>query len=99
MINAITLRPLRVGTVTDTIAVCKQAQKLNWGVVVTGMDVETEDDFLADLSVALRAGQLKVGAPNALGRVVKYNRLLRIEDKLGEGALYVGNQFRRPPEP
>lgn len=63
------------------------------------MPTETEDSFIADLAVGLRAGQLRAGAPVSMERLSKYNRLLCIEDELGTGAAYVGNQFRRPPEP
>lgn len=63
------------------------------------MPTETDDSFISDFAVAMRAGQVRAGAPVNLERGCKYNRLLRIEDELGEGALFVGNQFRRPPAP
>jgi len=69
----------------------------NWGVFVSHRSGETTDDFIADLTVGLRTGHLKTGAPARGERVVKYNRLMDIEDELkarGEEVVYAGAEFR-----
>jgi len=67
-----------------------------WGVMVSHRSGETEDTFIADLVVGLRTGQIKTGAPCRSERLSKYNQLLRIEEELGEKALYAGEHFRKP---
>jgi len=67
-----------------------------YGVVVSERSGETEDSIIADLVVALNAGQIKTGAPVRSERTGKYNQLLRIEEELGSSARYAGRDFRRP---
>jgi len=66
------------------------AKKAHWTAVISHRSGETEDTTIADLAVALNAGQIKTGAPARSDRVAKYNQLLRIENELGERALYPG---------
>lgn len=69
-------------------------KKNNWGVMVSHRSGETEDVFIADLVVALRTGQIKTGAPCRSERNAKYNQLLRIEESLGNNAVFAGEKFR-----
>lgn len=86
--NALLLKVNQIGTVTETIHAAALAQKNNWKVVVSHRSGETEDSFIADLVVALNAGQSKFGAPARSDRNAKYNQLLRIEEELGKKARY-----------
>jgi enolase len=88
--NALLLKVNQIGTVTESIEACKLAQKKGWGVMVSHRSGETEDTFIADLVVALRAGQIKTGAPCRGERTAKYNQLMRIEDELGDKARFTG---------
>uniref|UniRef100_A0A1D1XZC4 phosphopyruvate hydratase n=2 Tax=Anthurium amnicola TaxID=1678845 RepID=A0A1D1XZC4_9ARAE len=88
--NGLLLKINQVGTVTDAIEVVKQAKDAHWGVIVSHRCGETEDSFIADLAVGLATGQVKAGAPCRGERVVKYNQLLRIEEELGDQAVYAG---------
>ena len=80
----------QIGTLTETLDVVSLAQRSAIGVVVSHRSGETEDTTIADLAVATNAGQLKAGAPSRGERTAKFNRLLRIEEELGEGARYAG---------
>ena len=74
------------------------AQGAGWGVMTSHRSGETEDSFIADLAVGLCTGQIKTGAPCRGERTAKYNQLLRIEEELGERAIYPGKElFRTPP--
>ncbi len=86
--NAVIIKPNQVGTLTETIAAVRMAQKVRWGVVVSHRSGETNDPFIADLTVAMGAGALKTGAPCRGERVEKYNQLLRIEDDLKDVAIH-----------
>lgn len=86
--NALLLKVNQIGTVTESIKACQDAQKAGWGVMVSHRSGETEDAFIADLVVGLGAGQIKSGAPCRSERTAKYNQLLRIEEELGEKAKY-----------
>ncbi len=86
--NSILIKPNQIGTLTETLDVIEAAHKSGYTAVVSHRSGETEDTFLADLAVAVNAGQLKAGAPSRTDRVAKYNRLLRIEEELGGNALY-----------
>lgn len=86
--NAILLKPNQIGTLSETIRTCQLAQKKGFKTIVSHRSGETEDTTIADLSVALSAGQIKTGAPCRSERVAKYNRLLRIEDALGAAAIF-----------
>ena len=86
--NAILLKPNQIGTLSETIRTCQSAQKKGLKTIVSHRSGETEDTTIADLAVALGAGQIKTGAPCRSERVAKYNRLLRIEDALGQAAVF-----------
>jgi enolase len=86
--NAVLIKPNQIGTVTETIAAVRMAQRVNWGVVVSHRSGETVDSFIADFSVAMDTGALKTGAPCRGERIEKYNQLLRIEDDLKDAAMH-----------
>jgi len=88
--NSILIKPNQVGTLTETIAAIQMAQQAGWTAVVSHRSGETEDTTIADLAVGLNTGQIKAGAPCRSERTAKYNRLLRIEDELGENASFAG---------
>ncbi len=75
---------------TESIAAVEMVQRAGWTAVVSHRSGETEDATIADLVVGLNAGQIKTGAPARSDRVAKYNQLLRIEDDLGDAAVYPG---------
>ncbi len=89
----------QIGTLSEAIAATTLAHRAGWRVVVSHRSGETEDTTIADVSVALRTGQIKTGAPCRTERVAKYNQLLRIEEELGERATYPGRDAfaRRGP--
>ncbi|KAG8466574.1 hypothetical protein KFE25_007953 [Diacronema lutheri] len=93
--NAMLLKVNQIGTVTEAIAAYKLCVEHEWGVFVSHRSGETEDTFIADLTVALGAGHLKSGAPCRSERLAKYNQLLRIEEELGADAQYAGTDFRK----
>ena len=88
--NSILIKPNQIGTLTETIAAIKMAQQAGWTAIVSHRSGETEDTTIADLSVGLNTGLIKAGAPCRSERTAKYNRLLRIEDELGESASFAG---------
>ena len=88
--NSVLIKVNQIGTLTETMRVVERAQKEGWTAVVSHRSGETEDTTIADLSVALNAGLIKTGAPCRGERVAKYNRLLRIEEELGDAARYAG---------
>ncbi|KAK6921086.1 Enolase, N-terminal [Dillenia turbinata] len=85
----------QIGTVTESIKAALDSKAAGWGVMVSHRSGETEDNFIADLSVGLASGQIKTGAPCRSERLAKYNQLLRIEEELGN-VRYVGEAFRSP---
>ncbi|XP_052875055.1 enolase-like isoform X2 [Gossypium arboreum] len=89
----------QIGSVTESIEAVKMSKKAGWGVMASHRSGETEDTFIADLSVSLATGQIKTGAPCRSERLAKYNQLLRIEEELGSDAIYAGASFRAPVEP
>ncbi|XP_024026742.1 cytosolic enolase 3 [Morus notabilis] len=93
--NALLLKINQIGTVTEAIEVVKLAKDAHWGVVTSHRCGETEDSFIADLSVGLATGQIKAGAPCRGERLAKYNQLLRIEEELGDHAVYAGEDWRQ----
>jgi enolase len=96
--TAILVKLNQIGSLTETLDVMRLAAGNGYGVVVSHRSGETEDTTIADLSVALDAGQIKTGAPARSERVAKYNRLLRIEEQLGDVARYAGGSaLRRRP--
>jgi enolase len=90
--NAVLIKLNQIGTLSETIAAIEMAYKANWGAMVSHRSGETVDSFIADLTVAMRTGQLKTGAPCRGERVEKYNQLMRIEEELGEAAVYAGRK-------
>eukprot|EP01125_Pyxidicula_operculata_P000361 TRINITY_DN10408_c0_g1_i1.p1 TRINITY_DN10408_c0_g1~~TRINITY_DN10408_c0_g1_i1.p1 ORF type:complete len:440 (+),score=141.60 TRINITY_DN10408_c0_g1_i1:95-1414(+) len=94
--NCLLLKVNQIGSVTEAIQACNDAQKAGWGVMVSHRSGETEDSTIADLVVGLRTGQIKTGAPCRSERLSKYNQLLRIEEELGSKAVYAGADFRHP---
>lgn len=94
--NCLLLKVNQIGSVTEAIEACNLAQKSGWGVMVSHRSGETEDTFIADLVVGLCTGQIKTGAPCRSERLSKYNQILRIEEELGDAAVYAGVNFRHP---
>jgi enolase len=88
--NALLLKVNQIGSVTEAIDAANLAMKNNWKVMVSHRSGETEDNFIADLVVGLCTGQIKTGAPCRSERLAKYNQLLRIEEELGDKAVYAG---------
>ncbi len=88
--NSLLCKVNQIGTLTEAVAAVTMAQRAGWTAVVSHRSGETEDVTIADLVVALNAGQIKTGAPCRSDRVAKYNQLLRIEEQLGEAAVYPG---------
>ncbi len=86
--NAILIKVNQIGTVSEAMKAIETAKRAGYKVIVSHRSGETEDSFIADLSVGVNAGQIKTGAPCRSDRVAKYNQLLRIEDMLGAGAEY-----------
>merc|ERR1711868_72785 len=94
--NALLLKVNQIGTLTESIKACKMSHAAGWNVMVSHRSGETEDSFIADLVVGLQTGQIKTGAPCRSERMAKYNQLLRIEEQLGDKAVYAGNNWRSP---
>jgi enolase len=92
--NALLLKVNQIGTITEAIQAAKDAFGADWGVMVSHRSGETEDVTIADIVVGLRAGQIKTGAPARSERLAKLNQILRIEEELGDNAIYAGNKFR-----
>ncbi|MFV0497345.1 MAG: phosphopyruvate hydratase [Candidatus Fimivivens sp.] len=88
--NAILIKPNQIGTLSETLHTISLAQSCGYATVISHRSGETEDAFIADLAVAVNAGQIKTGAPCRSERVAKYNRLLEIERALGANAVYGG---------
>jgi enolase len=88
--NSILIKVNQIGTLTETMAAIEMARQANWTTVISHRSGETEDTFIADLSVSSLAGQIKTGAPCRSERVAKYNRLLEIEQELISAAKYAG---------
>jgi len=93
--NAILLKVNQVGTISEATGTAHLAFDNSYGVQVSERSGQTEDSWLADLTVALNAGQIKTGAPCRSERTAQYNQLLRIEEELGRVAKYAGKDFRR----
>ena len=88
--NAVLIKVNQIGTLTETLDAIQMAHRAGWTAVVSHRSGETEDTTIADISVAVNAGQIKTGAPSRTDRVCKYNQLLRIEDELFDVATYPG---------
>ncbi|MBS7403342.1 MAG: phosphopyruvate hydratase [Oscillospiraceae bacterium] len=89
--NSILIKLNQIGTLTETLDTIQMAHRAGYTTVVSHRSGETDDTTIADLSVALNAGQIKTGAPSRIDRVAKYNQLLRIEEELFDVAQYPGN--------
>jgi enolase len=88
--NSVLIKLNQIGTLTETIDAIALARRAGWTAIVSHRSGETEDTTIADLVVAMGTGQIKTGAPSRSERVAKYNRLLRIDGELGDGAVYLG---------
>jgi enolase len=91
--NALLLKVNQIGTLSESIQAAKDSYAAKWGVMVSHRSGETEDTFIADLSVGIRSGQIKTGAPARSERLAKLNQILRIEEELGDKAVYAGAKF------
>jgi len=92
--NSILIKVNQIGTLTETINTVRMAQQNSFTSVMSHRSGETEDTTIADLAVALKTGQIKTGSASRSDRVAKYNQLLRIEESLGERALFTGKGFK-----
>ena len=90
--NSILIKVNQIGTLTETLDAIQMAHRAGYTAVVSHRSGETEDTTIADLVVALNAGQIKTGAPSRTDRVAKYNQLLRIEQELDSAARYLGRE-------
>lgn len=88
--NSLLFKVNQIGSLTEALAAAQMSQRHGWTVVTSHRSGETEDSTIADLAVAMNAGQIKTGAPARTDRVAKYNQLLRIEEQLGSAAKYAG---------
>lgn len=93
--NAILVKLNQIGTLTETLEAIEMAHRAGFRAIISHRSGETSDTFIADLAVATNAGQIKTGAPSRVDRVAKYNQLLRIEEELGETAVYPGRSALR----
>ena len=90
--NAILIKVNQIGTLTETLEAIQMANRAGYTAIVSHRSGETEDTTIADIAVAVNAGQIKTGAPSRSDRVAKYNQLLRIEEELGANAYYPGRK-------
>ena len=93
--NAILIKVNQIGTLTQTLDAINMARKASYGIVISHRSGESEDTFIADLAVATNAGQIKTGSMSRTDRVAKYNQLLRINEDLGDAAVYAGKDVLR----
>lgn len=94
--NALLWKVNQIGSLSEALDAATLALRSEYAVIVSERSGETEDDIIADLAVGLDAGQIKAGAPTRGERTSKYNRLLRIEEELGDSGEYAGANFRKP---
>ena len=88
--NAILIKMNQIGTISETFAAINMAKVANYKCVISHRSGETEDTTIADLAVATNSGQIKTGSLSRSERIAKYNQLLRIEEQLGNKAVYAG---------
>jgi enolase len=94
--NSVLIKVNQIGTLTETFETIDLARQAGYSVVISHRSGETDDSFIADLAVATSAGQIKTGSASRGERLAKYNQLLRIEEELGESAVYAaGRTIRR----
>ena len=91
--NAVLIKVNQVGTLTETLQAVELAKRAGYGTVISHRSGETEDTFIADLAVAVNAGQIKTGSVARSERTAKYNQLLRIEEELGHAASWPGRSL------
>jgi enolase len=98
--NAILIKVNQIGTLTETLDTIRTAHRAGYAAVVSHRSGETEDTTIADLAVAINTGQIKTGSASRTDRIAKYNQLLRIEENLGDSAVFLGREalsrFHRP---
>jgi len=94
--NALLLKVNQIGSITESIDAVKMCKQSGWGVMCSHRSGETEDTTIADIAVGLCTGQIKTGAPCRSDRNAKYNQLMRIEEELGDKAVYAGSTWRKP---
>ncbi|MCY4158885.1 MAG: phosphopyruvate hydratase, partial [Bacteroidetes bacterium] len=90
--NSILIKLNQIGTLTETLNAIEMAHKSHFSAVISHRSGETEDTTIADLAVATNSGQIKTGSASRSDRLAKYNQLLRIEQDLGDSALYLGKK-------
>ena len=90
--NALLMKVNQIGSLTEAIAAIEMSQRAGWAVITSHRSGESEDATIADIAVAFNTGQIKTGAPARSDRIAKYNQLLRIEEELGDTAIYPGLQ-------
>ena len=88
--NSILIKLNQIGTITETLDAIEMAKRAGYTAVISHRSGETEDTTIADLVVAVNAGQIKTGAPSRTDRVAKYNQLIRIEEMIGDASQYAG---------
>jgi enolase len=93
--NSILIKVNQIGTLTETFAAVTMAHQANYTAVMSHRSGETEDTTIADLAVATRTGQIKTGSLSRSDRIAKYNRLMKIEEELGDLAVYAGRSAFR----
>ena len=93
--NSILIKVNQIGTLTETLDAIEMAKRAGWNAVVSHRSGETEDTTLADVAVAVNAGQIKTGSLSRSDRLAKYNQLIRIEEELGPVARYAGKSILR----
>ncbi len=93
--NSILVKVNQIGSLTETLEAMRLAASANYTSIISHRSGETEDAFIADLAVATNAGQIKTGSASRTDRIAKYNQLLRIEEELGSGAVYLGHKAFR----
>jgi enolase len=92
--NSILIKVNQIGTLTETLNAIQLATRNQYTNVMSHRSGETEDSIIADLAVAMNSGQIKTGSASRSDRMAKYNQLLRIEEELGDNAIYGGEMFR-----
>jgi enolase len=92
--NSLLVKVNQIGTLTETINAVQMAHNNSFTSVMSHRSGETEDNTIADLSVALNTGQIKTGSASRSDRMAKYNQLLRIEEALGDSAIFLGKDFK-----
>jgi enolase len=92
--NSILIKVNQIGTLTETLNAIQLATRHSYSNVISHRSGETEDSTIADLAVAMNSGQIKTGSASRSDRMAKYNQLLRIEEELGENAIYGGSMFK-----